>query len=91
MNHWSDETAFMDSAMFAGVRIIESPHIRPVPKLQMSPTFKWCSEEFRGSMNTFLLDTFGTKTVAYMLDGTLVTPPGTITTLRRIVTKKNHQ
>jgi hypothetical protein len=65
-----------DSGLMFGMRIVESPHIVPVPKIQVSPSFKWCSEECRREMNAFLLDTFGTKEVAYIIDSSYLSPLG---------------
>lgn len=52
-----------------GMRVIEDRHgITRVPVLQMDPEFKWCSEAFRAETNRWLLDLFGHKEVAYIID-----------------------
>jgi hypothetical protein len=55
--------------LFGGIPVVENRHIQPVPVLQLSPNFKWCSEEFRAETNAWLLDLFGTKEVAYLVHG----------------------
>lgn len=51
-----------------GMPVFESPLVQPVPKLQMSPSFKWCSDECRRETDAWLLDLFGTKEVLYLID-----------------------
>lgn len=51
-----------------GVRIVESPYVQPVPKIQVDPALRWISDECRRDVNRFLLETFGTKEVAYVID-----------------------
>ncbi len=43
-----------------GIQIIESAMLdRERPVIQLSPTFKWCSDEFREKQNKWLADKFG--------------------------------
>ena len=59
----------MNTNTLLGLNIIESPHVQPVPVLQLRPQFVWCSDEFRAEMNAWLLEMFGTKEVMYVFDG----------------------
>ena len=66
-----------------GMRVVVSPLVGPVPKIQIRPDFKWCSDEFRARFNKWLLDEFGTKEVAYMVSGgTVVVSPHMANVLR---------
>ncbi len=66
-----------------GMRVVVSPLITPVPKIQIRADFKWCSDEFRANFNQWLLDEFGTKEVAYMISGgTIVISPCMANVLR---------
>lgn len=58
----------MNATLF-GMKVIVSPVIQPVPVLQISPDFKWCSDEFRAKHNAWLLERFGTKDVVYVMNG----------------------
>ncbi len=42
--------------------------VRPVPKLQIRSDFEWVTDNFRAEMNAYLLERFGTKQVAYIID-----------------------
>lgn len=53
---------------FFGIKVVESPHVQPVPVLQLSPTFEWCTPEFRAKTNAWLLERFGTMEVAYFFN-----------------------
>jgi len=72
-----------------GLRVLEDRNgLTSVPVLQLSPSFEWCSEEFRQETNRWLLDLFGRKEVAYIFDakafwfsGVLISP-GAIAQLR---------
>lgn len=79
--------------LFGGVRVIESPLISPVPKIQISPQFQWCTPEFRAEYDKWLLDRFGTKQVAYMFSGplkdTFAVGPGGMDVIRRAIKLEN--
>ena len=45
---------------FYGFRMIEVP-VRMVPKLQIRTEFKYCSDEFRAEMDSWLLGMFGAE------------------------------
>lgn len=51
-----------------GMKVLTSPYILPAPVLQVSPSFTACTDAFRAEMNQWLLDRFGTKDVAYVVD-----------------------
>ncbi|MEN6540851.1 MAG: hypothetical protein ABFC67_14685 [Mizugakiibacter sp.] len=51
------------------MKIVVSPLIKPVPVLQIDPHFKWCTDEYRAKHNAWLLERFGTKEVAFVLNG----------------------
>lgn len=50
-----------------GMRIVESPIIQEVPKLQLSANFTACSEAVKSSMNNWLRERFGTYMPAYVI------------------------
>lgn len=54
-----------DIGTFYGMKILQSPLVTPVPVVQISPDFKWCSDELRCNLNAWLLETLGTKEVIY--------------------------
>lgn len=69
----------------AGMRIISSPVLpAKVPKLMLHPDVV-VSEEFRASMNQWLLDMFGERPAVFMLnDQTIITHPSNVDALRRM-------
>lgn len=59
-----------------GMKVIESPLITEVPKLQLSHDFNACSPGFKAEMNTWLRQRFGTYFPAYVIGGhTIVLHP----------------
>lgn len=72
-----------------GMPVYESPLIRSVPKIQLSPGFKYCTPEFRAEMNQWLLEQFGTKHVAYAFDGRLALSPEQMRLLKMALTDKS--
>jgi len=50
-----------------GMNVTTSALVTPVPVLRLSPDFNACTDAFKEEMNQWLLDTFGTKEVAYMI------------------------
>jgi len=53
---------------FMGIRVAPTSLVQPVPKIQISPKFEWCTHEFRADYNSWLLERFGTVGVAYFFD-----------------------
>lgn len=49
-----------------GMKVVVSPLVRPVPKLQLRPDAP-CTDAFRAEMNQWLHSMFGEKHVAYVL------------------------
>lgn len=66
------------------MQIIVSPLIKPVPVLQVSPDFQFCSDEFRRDMNAWLLEIFGEKEVCFLINGgsAVLVSPKQFATLR---------
>ena len=56
----------MDSIF--GMKVMTSSLVQPVPVLQLSHDFAACTEQFKSDMNKWLLDKFGTKEVAYVIN-----------------------
>jgi hypothetical protein len=50
-----------------GMKVIESPLITEVPKLQLSHDFNACSEGMKKHMNDWLREKFGTYLPCYVL------------------------
>jgi hypothetical protein len=73
-----------------GLNIIESPHVLPVPVLQIDPQFEWCTPAQRAKTNQWLLDTFGTKRVAYMFNGNVLVSPAQAARIRNFASEQNH-
>lgn len=67
---------------FMGIRVIPSHFVQPVPKIQLSPDFEWCTPEFRAETNRWFLERFGTKEVAYMVNGNFLMNPKQIAMLK---------
>lgn len=69
----------------AGTRVIISPMLRPVPVLQTSPGFRWCSDTARAKHNAWLLARFGTTAppALRLADGTLLVSAEAFESLRR--------
>lgn len=87
-----NENNLFGQSLFGGLRIVESPLIGPVPKIQISPRFQWCTEEFRAEQNAWWLARFGTKQVAYMFNGNLrdiFVGPGSMEAIKRAVKLEN--
>jgi hypothetical protein len=53
--------------MFGGMQIVAHPWILPQALLQLHPDVV-CSDAFRAEMNRWLLETFGKRDVAYIVD-----------------------
>ena len=54
---------------FNGMKIVESPLISEVPKLQLSHDFTACSDAMKKHMNDWLRETFGTYLPCYVIGG----------------------
>jgi hypothetical protein len=54
---------------FMGIKVLPSHLVQPVPKIQLSPRFEWCTPSFRSEYNAWLLGRFGTREVAFMFSG----------------------
>ena len=68
-----------------GMKIIESPLIQPIPRLQLSHNFNACSDRFTADMNAWLKERFGTYMPTYVIGGsTLVVSPEHMSMLRNI-------
>ena len=59
----------------SGIRVIESPLVQPVPKIQLSHDFNACSPEFKATFNRWLLDRFGTKEVVFVTSDAIFMSP----------------
>lgn len=82
-NTLTADKLMLSTAQYMGMKVVVSPHLVPAPKVQLSPDFKWCSDEFRASENAYLLKMFGTKEVCYMLNkGTIVMSPKHVAALK---------
>lgn len=58
-----------DHLTVMGMRIVSSPFIQPVAKIQLSADLPWCTPSFRAETNRWFLEQFGTRDVAYMMSG----------------------
>ena len=54
---------------FNGMKIVESPLIMEVPKLQLSHDFTACSDAMKKHMNDWLREMFGTYLPCYVIGG----------------------
>lgn len=73
-------------SILTGVKVMISPYILPIAVLKIRHDFGWCTEEFRASYDTWLLDLFGTKEVAYIISGdTLAVSPSHYAMLRMMM------
>lgn len=71
--------------MFFGMKVVCSPAIGPVPKIQLSHDFNACSREFKREFNAWLLKRFGTEQRAYiLLGGVLAVDPRTMGMIRNL-------
>ena len=67
---------------FAGIKIIAHPLLpSELPKLMLHPDVP-VTDEFRTKMNAWLLEMFGTKSVAFMVSGSLFASPKNVTILK---------
>lgn len=57
------------NTLFGGIKVIESPYLRPRAKIQISDKFPWCTPEFRAEYNEWLRTRFGVIQEGYMLSG----------------------
>lgn len=72
-----------------GMKVVVSPHIMPVPVLQIAHDFKWCSDAYRAKHNAWLLKRFGTYEPIYIMqDGTMAMSPKTEAQMRQAVMLK---
>lgn len=56
-------------ALVGRFQILESPACPKIdPKIQIDPQFKWCSDEFRSRMNSWLAERFGGDPVVFVWD-----------------------
>jgi len=68
---------------FNGMKIVESPLIMEVPKLQLSHGFNACSDAMKKHMNDWLLENFGTYLPCYVIGGdTIAMHPKHVAMLR---------
>lgn len=68
-----------------GFTVVSSPFLEPAPKLQVSPSFEWCTDEARRGMNEWLLARFGRRSYAMLMnriDGKLYVDPKTMAMLK---------
>ena len=73
-----------------GLNVITSNLVKPVPVLQLRPDFTACTDKFKDEMNRWLLEMFGTKKVAYMIDSrSLVLDNATLDELNRSLHKNS--
>ena len=71
------------NSYFMGMRVLTSPYVGPVPKIQLSYDFTACTEKCKADTNAWLLERFGTKEVFYMIgNDALVLSPTSMATLR---------
>ena len=69
---------------FNGMRVVESPHIAEVPRLQLSQNFTACSDKMKREMNAWLLEKFGTYLPVYVIGSdTIVMHPEHAAMLRK--------
>lgn len=69
-----------------GMKIIVSPILAPVAKVEIASNFKWITDECRSNINQWLKETFGTKEVCYMLGkDTIVVSPKQAAALRNAI------
>ena len=55
-----------------GMKVIKSPLITEVPRLQLSHDFNACSPEFKEEMNAWLRQRFGTYMPVYVIGGNII-------------------
>jgi len=60
---------------YGGMKVVVSDYLQPVPRIELSTEFKWCSEGFREKQNQWLLKMFGAKDVAYMMNDDIIMTP----------------
>lgn len=58
--------------MINGMKVISSPYIQPVPKLQLRSDFTACSDAMRHHINDWLLKRFGTYFPVYVIGRDLI-------------------
>lgn len=77
--------------MFECMKIIESPFITAVPKIQLSPDFTACSDAMKQNMNNWLRDTFGTYLPCYVIGGDAIVMHPKHVAMLRIEENKNAE
>lgn len=61
---------------FGGMKVVVSPLLQPIAKIEIDPKFKWITAGCRSNINQWLKETFGTKEVCYMIgNDTVVVSP----------------
>lgn len=70
-------------ALYMGMRVVESPLLGLIPKIQISPDFKWCSDEFRAETNRWFLEQFGMHDPIYRAGDTMLVSRANMERLRR--------
>jgi hypothetical protein len=55
-----------------GMKVIESPYIQEVQRIQLSHAFNDCSIEFKQHMNNWLREKFGTYMPTYIIGGNTI-------------------
>lgn len=72
-----------------GFKIIVSPHLEPVPVLQMHPDCDpqglWCTPQLRAETNQWLVEMFGKEDRIYMYGKNVVMNPKQAAMLRSFV------
>lgn len=78
--------------MFGGMKIVVSPLIPEVPKIQLSDNFNACSPEIKRGMNEWLKCRFGTHFPAYVIAGnTCLVHPEHVALLRLVGKDQDHE
>lgn len=72
--------------LFGHIEVHEAPEgLTRLPVLQVSPTFKWCSDEARARMNAWLRERFGTQEHVFFFGGRAVASRAVIRRLGGVV------
>jgi hypothetical protein len=75
--------------MLNGMKIIESPLIAEVPRLQLSHGFNDCTPKFKAEMNNWLRQKFGTYMPTYIIGGhTIMMHPSHLALLKLEIGEK---
>lgn len=74
--------------LFGSARTMAGYDVHKIPtsalpnKISLDPKFKWCSDEFRREMNSWLREQFGVKNTAYVMGNKLLVSGETYDRLR---------